>query len=97
MIARRPFRAMGTAMELLVDADAPEPQFDAAEAEIRRLEAIMTRFDPASELSRLNRDGVIDANRRPPASGTGAGYRLDQGSVGGFRGSRPAGSHPAPP
>jgi thiamine biosynthesis lipoprotein len=58
---RRSFRAMGTQIELLVDAsDAGEP-LDAAEAEFHRLEAILTRFRADSELSRLNESGVIDA------------------------------------
>jgi thiamine biosynthesis lipoprotein len=53
---------MGTEMELLVDANGVESVLDAAEAEIHRLEAIMTRFRPGSELSRLNRDSVIEAS-----------------------------------
>ena len=35
--------------------------FDAAEAEFHRLEAIMTRFRPGSELSRLNEAGSLEA------------------------------------
>jgi thiamine biosynthesis lipoprotein len=53
---------MGTDMELLVDCDVADDALDAAEAEIRRLELVMTRFDERSELSRLNRDGAIDAS-----------------------------------
>ena len=59
---RRRFRAMGTDVELLVDAAGADGALDAAEQEIHRLEAIMTRFRPESELSRLNRDGVIDGD-----------------------------------
>jgi FAD:protein FMN transferase len=62
VISTRRFKAMGTEMELLVDAAGAEAALDAAEAEIHRLEAIMTRFRADSELSRLNRDGTIDAS-----------------------------------
>lgn len=54
------FRAMGTQVELLVDTDADATAvLDAAEAEIRRLESLLSRFDPDSELSRLNRLGRL--------------------------------------
>jgi thiamine biosynthesis lipoprotein len=53
---------MDTDVELLVKADDAERAFDAAEAEIHRLAAVMTRFDERSELSRLNREGAIDAS-----------------------------------
>jgi thiamine biosynthesis lipoprotein len=59
---RRTFRAMGTDIELLVDAEEAERPLRAAEEEIRRLEALMTRFDERSELSRLNRERAIDAS-----------------------------------
>jgi thiamine biosynthesis lipoprotein len=52
------FAAMGTDVELFGDPAG----FAAAEAELERLEAILSRFRPASELSRLNRDGRIDAS-----------------------------------
>jgi thiamine biosynthesis lipoprotein len=58
---RRTFHAMGTEMELLVDADDAGDALDAAEAEFHRLEALLSRFRDDSELSRLNRDGSIDA------------------------------------
>ncbi|HLY93269.1 MAG TPA: FAD:protein FMN transferase [Gaiellaceae bacterium] len=61
-MTRRTFRAMGTDIELLVDADAATDELDAAEAEFERLEAILSRFRPESELSRLNRDGAIEAS-----------------------------------
>ncbi len=61
MIERRAFRAMGTEVELLVDASDAEEALDAAEAEFHRLEAILTRFRPESELSRLNEGGEIEA------------------------------------
>lgn len=55
------FRAMGTDVEFLVDADgtAADVAVAAAEAEIRRLEEALSRFDPRSELSRLNRIGRL--------------------------------------
>ena len=58
---RHEFRAMGTDIELLVDAGDAADAFAAAEAEFARLEALLSRFRPDSELSRLNRDGSIDA------------------------------------
>ena len=61
MISRRTFRAMGTDIELLVEGDRPESALDAAEHEFHRLEALLSRFRDDSELSRLNRDGSIDA------------------------------------
>jgi thiamine biosynthesis lipoprotein len=53
------FHAMGTIFELVVEADEADEAFAAAEAEVERLEQIMSRFRPDSELSRLNRDGAI--------------------------------------
>jgi thiamine biosynthesis lipoprotein len=58
---RRTFHAMGTEMELLVDAADAGAALDAAEAEFHRLEALLSRFRDDSELSRLNRDGSIEA------------------------------------
>jgi FAD:protein FMN transferase len=55
------FRAMGTQIELLSAADEAGAAFDAAEAEFHRLEAIMTRFRPDSELSVLNEAGSLEA------------------------------------
>ena len=55
------FRAMGTQIELLSAADEAGAAFDAAEAEFHRLEAIMTRFRPDSELSALNEAGSLEA------------------------------------
>lgn len=59
---RRRFRAMGTEMELLLDARLDGRATRAlaeAEAELRRLERLLSRFDAASELSRLNRRGAM--------------------------------------
>jgi FAD:protein FMN transferase len=60
---RHAFRAMGTDVEALLDA-APGPEsligLASVEQEFRRLEAILTRFDPDSDLSRLNAEGSID-------------------------------------
>jgi thiamine biosynthesis lipoprotein len=52
---------MGTDIELLLQADRADDEVAAAEAEFHRLERLLTRFDPASELSRLNEDGVLEA------------------------------------
>lgn len=60
---RRAFLAMGTEIELLLDAPAgerAEQALDRAESEFERLEQVMSRFRDDSELSRLNRDGRID-------------------------------------
>ena len=54
---RRTFRAMGTDMELIVDAVGAGEALDTAEAEFHRLESILSRFRDDSELSRLNRSG----------------------------------------
>jgi thiamine biosynthesis lipoprotein len=58
---RHVFRAMGTEIELLLDADATDGALAGAEDELRRLEGLLSRFRQESELSRLNRDGAIDA------------------------------------
>jgi FAD:protein FMN transferase len=60
-VKRRVFKAMGTEIELLSRADDADPELVDAEAEFRRLERILTRFDPDSELSRLNAAGSLDA------------------------------------
>ena len=54
---RHAFRAMGTEVELLLDAQDPSLLTE-AEAEFRRLEGIFSRFRPDSELSRLNEAGA---------------------------------------
>jgi thiamine biosynthesis lipoprotein len=59
---RRAFRAMGTEIELLVEAQDASDALSAAEAEFHRLEAILSRFCPDSELSRLNSAGRLDAS-----------------------------------
>ena len=61
MIRSRCFRAMGTDISLFVDAANGDRAFDAAEAEFHRLEGLLSRFRPDSELSSLNADGRIDA------------------------------------
>ena len=66
MIERRAFRAMGTDVELFL---ASEPSataaalLDEAEREFERLEALLSRFRPSSELSALNRSGRVAASR----------------------------------
>ena len=57
---RLAFRAMGTEVEVLLDV-APGPEvghaLGRAEPEFARLEALLSRFRPDSELARLNADG----------------------------------------
>lgn len=60
MITHR-FPAMGTEVELLLDASEGERALTAAEHEFHRLEALLSRFRPDSELSRLNAAGVLEA------------------------------------
>jgi thiamine biosynthesis lipoprotein len=53
---------MGTEMELVLDARPVRRAIDAlaaAERELRRLEQLLSRFDPGSQLSRLNRSGAM--------------------------------------
>jgi FAD:protein FMN transferase len=57
----RVFRAMGTDIELLVDADEAGRQLDAAAAEFERLEELLSRFRESSELSHLNCHGSLQA------------------------------------
>jgi thiamine biosynthesis lipoprotein len=59
VIARR-FRAMGTEVELFVEADGAERALEAAENEFHRLEALLSRFRPDSELSRLNDERTLE-------------------------------------
>jgi thiamine biosynthesis lipoprotein len=62
---RRSFAALGTTVELLLDAPAGPPADEAltaAERELRRLEALLSRFAPDSELSRLNEAGAFDGS-----------------------------------
>jgi thiamine biosynthesis lipoprotein len=62
---QRAFRAMGTEVELLLDV-GPSLEalsaFDDVEAEFHRLEKVFSRFDPDSELSRLNARGNAAAS-----------------------------------
>jgi FAD:protein FMN transferase len=64
VIERHSFRAMGTDMELLVEpTNGHTPRaFAAAVDEFERLEQIMSRFRPDSELSQLNRERALDAS-----------------------------------
>ena len=61
---RRAFRAMGTEVEVLLEA---EPRVDVARAlgrvepEFGRLEALLSRFRPDSELARLNAASALEA------------------------------------
>ncbi len=61
---RRSFPAMGTQVELFIDSEPSaesELAFARAEQEFERLEALLSRFRPDSELSALNRSGALDA------------------------------------
>lgn len=61
---RRSFRAMGTGVELLLatpDGGRARRALARAAAEIERLEQVLSRFRPGSELSRLNRAGSTRA------------------------------------
>jgi FAD:protein FMN transferase len=61
---RHAFPAMGTQVELLLDVHPSAESEHAlahAEREFERLEAILSRFRPGSELSALNRTGAIEA------------------------------------
>ena len=65
MILRRGFRAMGTEVELFLAAErgpAADTVLDAARAEFERVEALLSRFRPDSELSTLNRAGRVEAS-----------------------------------
>lgn len=62
MIERATFRAMGTDVELLVDAEGEVgPAFASAQAEFERLEGLLSRFREDSQLSVLNREGSLQA------------------------------------
>jgi FAD:protein FMN transferase len=58
----RSFHAMGTEIELYVDASSAGRELDAAEAEFHRLEDILSRFRESSELSLLNRERELEAS-----------------------------------
>jgi FAD:protein FMN transferase len=60
-LERHCFRAMGTEIELLVEADDATSALAAAEEEFHRLEALLSRFRDDSELSRLNAAGSLAA------------------------------------
>ena len=58
---RRRFTAMGTQIELMLEATPSAlavRALAAAEADLCRLECLLSRFDPDSELSRLNERGT---------------------------------------
>ena len=54
---RYAFSAMGTEVELFGEPAG----FDLVEGEFERLEALLSRFRPDSQLSQLNRDGEVEA------------------------------------
>ena len=61
---RHSFRAMGTRVEVVLDM-APGPDavlaLASVEAEFERLEGLLSRFRPDSELARLNAEGELEA------------------------------------
>ena len=62
LMQRYCFQAMGTTVDCLLEADTSAESSAAlwaVEAEFRRLEALLSRFLPDSELSALNRDGSL--------------------------------------
>jgi len=61
---RSSFDAMGCTVELILDGQptGADEAFAAAEHEIRRLEEMLSRFLPTSELSLLNSAGTLDAS-----------------------------------
>jgi FAD:protein FMN transferase len=61
-MVRHSFPSMGTTVELLVEADEPFAELEAAAAEFERLEQVMSRFRPTSELSLLNEAGELDVS-----------------------------------
>ena len=63
---RRRFTAMGTQIELMLEATPSAiavRALAAAEADLCRLECLLSRFDPDSELSRLNERGTMVVGR----------------------------------
>jgi thiamine biosynthesis lipoprotein len=62
---RRRFGAMGSVVECLVEAPAGRElsaALDDVERDFERLEALLSRFRPDSELSRLNRERSLEAS-----------------------------------
>lgn len=53
--------AIGSAATIAIAAPDAQAHLDAARAEIARLEQVFSLFDAQSQLSRLNRDGALDA------------------------------------
>jgi FAD:protein FMN transferase len=64
VIEAHAFRAMGTDIELFVRSSngGVTEAFESVEAEFERLEQMMSRFRPDSELSRLNRAGALEVS-----------------------------------
>jgi thiamine biosynthesis lipoprotein len=60
-LVRHRFRAMGTEIELLVEAHEATSALAAAEEEFHRVEALLSRFRADSELSKLNSEGSLTA------------------------------------
>ena len=63
-LTRRTFVAMGSTVELIIDGEPSDAEAALVEAEreIHRLERMLSRFLPTSEISRLNAAGELDAS-----------------------------------
>lgn len=61
---RHTFPAMGSIVELILDGEPPDAEaaLARAEREVHRLERMLSRFLPTSELSRLNAGRTFDAS-----------------------------------
>ena len=64
-VARARF-LMGTRLSIVLAAPAPDAAFEAAFAEVARLEGALSNWSEASEISRLNREAAGDAFRCSP-------------------------------
>jgi thiamine biosynthesis lipoprotein len=64
VIQKHAFRAMGTDVELFLrpTSGGTSSAFEAVELEFERLEQLLSRFRPDSELSRLNRAGTLEVS-----------------------------------
>lgn len=83
-LTRRTFPVMGTIAEIQVahpDVGFAEAAIDAAIAELRRVEALMTRFRPDSDVGRANRGAGRDGTRVTHESATVIRAALHAASV----------------
>ena len=61
LVNRHAFGAMGTEIEFHLDSGPADETLQAAEDEFHRLEGLLSRFLPDSQLSRLNAEGTLAA------------------------------------